>query len=147
MLLVGQTAAWAQMPVTTASPAVGPLADYVAANDDSALGARTSQLSFVATNGMTYRIAVDGFAGAEGDFVLSWELEITLDMLPVITTQPQPQTVIAGNSATFTVTATGTAPLAYQWRFKGTNIASATASAARNISRGSIHRAARFMTH
>jgi hypothetical protein len=33
-------------------------------------------------------IAVDGFAGAAGDFVLSWELEPT-DELPVITTQPR----------------------------------------------------------
>ena len=45
---------------------------------------------------------------------------------PAITSQPQPQTVLAGQSATFNVTATGTAPLAYQWLFSGTNISSAT---------------------
>lgn len=41
---------------------------------------------------------------------------------------PQPQTVIQGNTATFSVTATGDAPLSYQWRFGGTNIAGATSN-------------------
>ncbi|MBS0662604.1 MAG: immunoglobulin domain-containing protein [Verrucomicrobia bacterium] len=35
--------------------------------------------------------------------------------VPVITTQPTSQTTVVGGSATFTVAATGTAPLAYQW--------------------------------
>ncbi|HXI73824.1 MAG TPA: immunoglobulin domain-containing protein [Verrucomicrobiae bacterium] len=45
---------------------------------------------------------------------------------PAITAQPQSQGVATGNSATFSATATGTAPLAYQWRFAGTNISGAT---------------------
>ncbi|PYJ02748.1 MAG: hypothetical protein DME25_15375, partial [Verrucomicrobia bacterium] len=48
---------------------------------------------------------------------------------PAITAQPQSLTVTAGQNATFSVTATGTVPLSYQWRFGGTNIPSATASA------------------
>jgi DNA-binding beta-propeller fold protein YncE len=47
---------------------------------------------------------------------------------PAITTQPQPQTVEAGNSATFSVVATGSAPLSYQWLKNGANIIGATAS-------------------
>ncbi|HSU54463.1 MAG TPA: immunoglobulin domain-containing protein, partial [Candidatus Dormibacteraeota bacterium] len=47
---------------------------------------------------------------------------------PGITTQPQSQTVTQANSATFSVVATGTAPLAYQWRFYGTNLSGATNS-------------------
>lgn len=38
---------------------------------------------------------------------------------PVISTQPQSQTVTAGASVTFSVSASGTAPLTYQWK-KGT---------------------------
>lgn len=48
---------------------------------------------------------------------------------PSITAQPQNAAVAAGQTATFTVTATGTAPLLYQWRRGGTAIAGATAAA------------------
>jgi len=47
---------------------------------------------------------------------------------PAILTQPQGQTIALGGSATFDVTATGTSPLSYSWRFSGTDIAGATAS-------------------
>ncbi|MGA2241282.1 MAG: LamG-like jellyroll fold domain-containing protein [Verrucomicrobiota bacterium] len=45
---------------------------------------------------------------------------------PVITSQPTNQTVFAGGTATFGVTADGTAPLSYQWNFNGTNVVGAT---------------------
>jgi hypothetical protein len=45
---------------------------------------------------------------------------------PTITSQPSNQTVVAGQSATFSVSATGTSPLAYQWQKNNTNIAGAT---------------------
>jgi len=47
---------------------------------------------------------------------------------PSITTQPQSVTVTAGQTATFTVVAAGTAPLAYQWRRNGVDIAGATSA-------------------
>jgi hypothetical protein len=47
---------------------------------------------------------------------------------PTITTQPTNQTVTAGQTATFSVVATGTAPLSYQWTQNGVNIAGATSS-------------------
>ena len=40
---------------------------------------------------------------------------------PQITAQPQDATNLLGNSAAFSVTATGTAPLRYQWYFNETN--------------------------
>src|SRR5256714_1549714 len=48
-------------------------------------------------------------------------------VVPSISTQPASQTVTAGQTATFTVVATGTAPLSYQWRKSGTAISGATA--------------------
>src|SRR5437762_1825488 len=45
---------------------------------------------------------------------------------PAITTQPASQMVTAGETAT--VTATGTAPLSYQWQRNGTAIDAATAA-------------------
>ncbi|HEX7628175.1 MAG TPA: immunoglobulin domain-containing protein, partial [Candidatus Methanoperedens sp.] len=47
---------------------------------------------------------------------------------PGITTQPSSQTVNEGQTATFNVVATGTAPLTYQWQKNGTNIPGATSS-------------------
>ena len=47
---------------------------------------------------------------------------------PVITTQPAAQSVTAGQSATFTVVASGTGPLSYQWQKNGTAIAAASSA-------------------
>ena len=47
---------------------------------------------------------------------------------PSIATQPKNVSVNAGQAATFTVAATGTAPLLYQWYRDGTAIAAATAA-------------------
>lgn len=43
---------------------------------------------------------------------------------PAITTQPSAQTVYAGDTAAFSVVASGTAPLAYEWRRNGTAVSS-----------------------
>jgi glucose/arabinose dehydrogenase len=45
---------------------------------------------------------------------------------PQVTVHPQPTAVFAGQSAQFTVTATGTAPLSYQWQKDDVNITAAT---------------------
>ena len=47
---------------------------------------------------------------------------------PVITAQPQSQSVSAGMSVTFSVAATATPAPTYQWQFNGTNLAGATGS-------------------
>jgi hypothetical protein len=47
---------------------------------------------------------------------------------PQISTQPASKTVTAGQTATFSVTATGTAPLIYQWQKGNSAIAGATSS-------------------
>jgi autotransporter-associated beta strand protein len=46
--------------------------------------------------------------------------------IPIITNQPQSLAVNPGSAASFTVGATGTGPLAYQWQKNGTNISGAT---------------------
>ena len=47
---------------------------------------------------------------------------------PSITTPPTSQTVMEGQTATFTVVATGTTPLTYQWKKDGVDISGATAA-------------------
>src|SRR5439155_11043925 len=56
---------------------------------------------------------------------------VTNPVAPTIITQPQSRTVAVGRSAAFSISASvsSSTPLFYQWRFAGTNLASATANA------------------
>ncbi len=53
---------------------------------------------------------------------------VGLNGLPVISAHPQSQGYTVGASVTLSVTATGNAPLAYQWRKHGTDLPGATAT-------------------
>jgi hypothetical protein len=55
-------------------------------------------------------------------------LTVNPDPAPAITSQPASQTITAGQTATFSVTASGTAPLTYQWQKNGVAISGATSS-------------------
>ena len=61
--------------------------------------------------------------------ITSDDAVLTVLDAPTITTQPEGQSVSAGDTATFTVEATGAAPLSFQWRLNGHYISGATDSA------------------
>jgi beta-galactosidase len=63
---------------------------------------------------------------------------------PSITTQPVSQTVTAGQTVTFTVAATGTAPLSYQWKKNGGTISGATGSSYKTPTTTSSDNGAQF---
>ena len=65
-------------------------------------------------------------ACGQGDSAAPTQAQSSTTSAPQITTQPSNQTVIVGQSATFSVTATGSAPLQYQWQRSGGAIAGAT---------------------
>ena len=56
-------------------------------------------------------------------------IDVDVSMPPSITAEPQSQTVTVGQSAWFSVEASGTAPLSYQWSLNGAALAGATGSA------------------
>lgn len=58
----------------------------------------------------------------------SQEVRALVQGPPAITLQPVDQTAWSGDTVAFTVAATGTAPLGYQWLLNGTNLDGATAS-------------------
>ena len=60
------------------------------------------------------------------DIVFGMTLDATVIAAPVITQQPTNQSVTQGQSATFTVVATGTPPPIYQWQKDGAPIGGAT---------------------
>jgi hypothetical protein len=53
---------------------------------------------------------------------------VTSTIAPAVTSQPQPISIFPGQDASFAVAATGSAPLAFQWRFNGANIPGATSN-------------------
>jgi glucose/arabinose dehydrogenase len=57
-----------------------------------------------------------------------FRVQYTASQAPQISTQPTNRTVSVGQTATFTVSATGTAPLSYRWQRNGVNISGATSS-------------------
>ncbi|HYL82938.1 MAG TPA: immunoglobulin domain-containing protein [Candidatus Angelobacter sp.] len=87
----------------------------------------TTPATTSADNGEKFDVVVSNSAGS----VTSNQVTLTVSAAsaaPTITTQPANQTVTAGQTATFTVTASGTAPLAYQWQMNATDIINATAA-------------------
>ncbi len=63
--------------------------------------------------------------GAAGRALLSGLQLRWVILPPVIVRQPQSQEILAGSTASFSVEASGTEPLQYQWRFNGQNLAGA----------------------
>jgi glucose/arabinose dehydrogenase len=57
-----------------------------------------------------------------------YRVQYTASQAPTVATHPSNQGVPAGGSATFSVSASGTAPLSYQWQRNGVNIAGADAA-------------------
>jgi subtilisin-like proprotein convertase family protein len=86
-------------------------------------GTNLSVLTRTNPNGVWSLYVHDDAGGDSGKLSQGWTLSLWLDQPPTITTQPLSQTVIAGNSVSFTVAATGSAPLAYAWQRSGTNLA------------------------
>jgi hypothetical protein len=71
-----------------------------------------------------YSVVASNSAGS----VTSANAVLSLRTPPVIVTQPQSREVLAGSNVTFSVTASGTSPLAYQWKFNGVDISGATSA-------------------
>jgi hypothetical protein len=120
----GQTATFTVVAAGTA-----PLAYQWQKNGANIAGATSTSYTTPATatsdSGSTFAVVVSNTAGT----VTSAAATLTVNaaaVAPTITTQPANQTVTAGQTATFTVVAAGTAPLAYQWQKNGVNIAGAT---------------------
>jgi hypothetical protein len=66
------------------------------------------------------------FCNAYDSTIQIYQNETPLGIAPVITAQPTNQLVTVGDSVTFSVTASGTMPLSYQWSVNTTNINDAT---------------------
>ncbi len=122
----GQTATFAVVASGTA-----PLSYQWQMNGAAISGATGTSYTTPATttsnSGSTFSVVVTNSTGS----ATSSAATLTVNPAPVapsITTQPASATVTAGQTATFTVVASGTAPLSYQWQLNGAAISGATAA-------------------
>jgi hypothetical protein len=95
----------------------------IAGASNAALAVANAQ----ASDSGTYRVTITNAAGS----ITSTAAQVTIDggavfTPPAITAQPAGATVVEGGTASFAVTATGTAPLTYQWRRNGAALSGAT---------------------
>ncbi len=92
------------------------------ANGSRISGAKTNVLAITsvqASDAGSYKLVVSNAVGS----AVSQVAVLSVTGPPSITTPPASQSVTAGTNATFTVVASGTPPLSYQWLFNGANIA------------------------
>jgi hypothetical protein len=114
-------AAGAPATFNVTADGTGPLSYQWRFNATNITGATSNSFTVTSAHGTNtgnYSVVVSNTYGR----VTSAVATLTLGVPPGITTQPQPQRVVEGNTATFTVVATGTPRLNYQWRQDGTNI-------------------------
>jgi len=125
---VSQTAIdGATVTFEVAASGTPPLSYQWSLNRNELVGATNANLTLTGVreaDGGDYSVAVTDLGGKTTSAVAT----LTVLIRPAITLQPQSQTVVAGDSVTFGVTATGTAPLNYQWRFRGADLPGATNS-------------------
>lgn len=81
-----------------------------------------------AATGLQARGVLFGSYGMDWGTILQTTAQATAGTPPAITAQPASLTVKSGQSASFSVQASGTAPLAYQWYKDGTAISGATSA-------------------
>ncbi|MCX8521237.1 MAG: immunoglobulin domain-containing protein, partial [Rhodoferax sp.] len=84
----------------------------------------TTPATAIGDNGAVFAVVVSNSLGT----VTSRSASLAVTAAPAIGTQPAAQTVVENQTASFSVTATGTAPLTYQWKKDGSDIAGATSS-------------------
>ncbi len=98
-----------------------PLAYQWQKNSVNVSGATTATLSLSGvsqSDAASYRCIITNVAGSATSSVAT----LTVIDAPLITAQPVSLTNAAGATANFSITASGTAPLAYQWQKGGVNL-------------------------
>lgn len=113
------------LAVYTYNSAIGGYAGLtaIACQNNQSATDRTSRVSFPAKGGVQYIVVVDGVNQARGIVRLNW---LFTPLAPTILAQPASVSVTPGQSATFSVTASSSAPVTYQWRSAGVVIPGAT---------------------
>lgn len=101
---------------------------YQWAKDGNTLSGATAATYVIpavsAASGGSYTVTVTGGCGN----ITPPGAVLSVNSAPAIATQPAALTTCAGSAASFSVSATGSAPLAYQWKKDGSNLSAATSA-------------------
>jgi hypothetical protein len=97
-------------------------------NIPGATGASYTDTSAQTTDSGNYTVVVTNAFGSTASSVATLTVQGISLISPSIISQPESVTTNAGASVSFSVVATGTAPMAYQWSHNGTNISGGTSS-------------------
>ena len=106
---------------TVTATGTAPLSYQWRFNGGAIAGAITNRLALTnvqPADAGNYTVVVTNSGGS----VTSAVAVLTVLVPPAISAQPQSLTNVAGTTASFSATATGTAPLSYQWRLNGLNL-------------------------
>jgi autotransporter-associated beta strand protein len=96
--------------------------------DQLVFGANSSALTAGQVSLVKFANPAGFSSGTYSAAILSTGEVVPFTASPGITSQPADQIALVGNTVSFTVAATGTPAPAYQWRFNGTNLPTATAA-------------------
>src|SRR6266702_2418612 len=139
---IGQTATFMVVAAGTA-----PLSYQWQENGTAISGATSASYTTAATsssdNGAKFQVVVSNSAGSVTSNAVTLMVNAAA-AAPSITTQPVNQTVTVGQTAMFTVVATGAAPLSYQWQKNGTAISGATSASYTTPATASADNGAQF---
>src|SRR5258705_8957718 len=88
----------------------------------------TTPATTTSDNGTQFTVAVSNSQGNVTSNAATLSVGTTTLVAPAITTQPSSKSILGGQTPAFTVVASGTGPLSYQWRKNGAAISGATAA-------------------
>ena len=110
---------------------IAPLTYQWSKNGSSIRGAVSSSyatpVTSISDNGAWFAVLVRNSAGVATSNAVTLNVKAAA-VAPSITVQPLARSVVAGQAATFSVTTTGTGPMAYQWKKTGSPITGAISS-------------------
>jgi hypothetical protein len=115
VLPIGASASWSVNPLTISGGAGATAQSTLTINTTVGTPAGSTNFTVKAEN------STNDYSMGDGSLVISEP-----GIAPSITSHPSSATKVVGESVTFSVTASGTSPLSYQWRKNGTDIIGAT---------------------
>ena len=120
-----------QAPPLPLALIAGQSATFTAIFAPTAVGDTAGSISITRIQSNPTQLAAEGISASPSSATQQTTVALNgvgVPVAPSVTSQPASQTITAGQSATFTVAASGEAPVSYQWQKNGAAIGGATSA-------------------